>query len=122
MTLTPRPNQGHCRYLFALTHSHFQHVLASRERDCLRWREREREQERERQREGNAGHYLDETELDTVSQANVNIALLSFNGDYTLKVHPELILFNTAYSYMFVCGGGRGGVHVCVLSFELSFM
>ncbi|MEQ2260141.1 hypothetical protein XENORESO_005430 [Xenotaenia resolanae] len=53
----------------------------------------------ERQR-GGGGHYLDETVLDTVAQANMNTALLSFNGNYTLKVHPELILFNTACIYI----------------------
>lgn len=45
-------------------------------------------------------HYLDEKELGTVARADLNTALLSFNGDYTVKVRPELILFNTAYDYI----------------------
>lgn len=45
-------------------------------------------------------HYLDENVLDTVAQVNPNTSLHSFNGDYTVKVQPELISLNTACSYI----------------------
>lgn len=53
-------------------------------------------------------HYLDEKELGTVAQADLNTARLSFKGDYTVKVWPELILLNTAYNYITQC------VYVCL--------
>lgn len=98
MTLTPRPHQGHCQQPSPHSHSHTHTSISWKK---LRDGGRKTEQRR--------GHYLDETVLCTAARANLNTVLVSFNGDYTAKVQPELILFNTAYNSI------TGSVCVCCM-------
>lgn len=105
MTLTPRTYQGRCQahlspsLAFALSVTHSDSKISIQKKSAHTAKKGEAKRERQR---GGGGHYLDETALDTVARANQNIALLSFNGDYTVKVQPDLILFNTAYNYIIV--------------------